>query len=212
MDNQLKTIEVYNQYVNEYVRKFMHFDLYDDTFDFLLDLIPKNSNMLELGCGPGNVIKYFLEKRPDLDILGIDLAPEMLRKAKEINPQARFNLLDIRNAAQIDQEFSVVMAAFCLPYLSFDDLDVFFANIKKLTKQNGLVYLSCMEGTRERSGFEKTSFTGESEIYIYYHQRETIESYLSKNGFVVEKFYTKDYPETDGTVTTDLIYVAKRNN
>jgi ubiquinone/menaquinone biosynthesis C-methylase UbiE len=59
MDNQLKTIAVYNQYVTAYEQKFMTFDLYNDTFDALIEKIPAQSNVLELGCGPGNVIKYF---------------------------------------------------------------------------------------------------------------------------------------------------------
>jgi cyclopropane fatty-acyl-phospholipid synthase-like methyltransferase len=210
MDKQLQTITIYNQYVNEYVNKFMHFDLYNDTFDALLKLLPPNSNLLELGCGPGNVIKYFSGKRFDLTILGIDLAPEMLKRAKEINPETEFRLMDIRNIHEINRTYEAVVGAFCLPYLSFADLDSFFLNLKNLTQHNGLVYLSCMEGAADKSGFETTSFTGESEIYIYYHQRNNLETKFSANGFTIEKFYTKDYPEADGSVTTDLIYLARK--
>ncbi len=208
MDNQLKTINIYNQYVKEYVNKFMHFDLYNDTFDYFLTLLPKESKVIELGCGPGNVVKYFSERRPDLTILGIDLAPEMIREAKTINPNSEFLLLDIRNTDQINKKFDAVIAAFCLPYLSYEDLESFFSNLKNLTTDKGVVYLSCMEGAKEKSGFEKTSFTGDSEIYIYYHQRDVLESFLLKNGFVIDNFFTKDYPEADGTTTTDLIYIA----
>ncbi len=210
MDHQLKTIHVYNQYVDAYVTKFMSFDLYDDTFNDLLALLPKESNLLELGCGPGNVIHYFLTKRPDLKILGVDLAPEMLKRAASINPQARFLEMDVRQLSKLDGKFDVVVAAFCLPYLSYSDLDNFFLGLKLLTNDEGLVYLSCMEGLQSQSGYEKTSFTGNSELYIYYHQRQNLEEQLSSNGFVVEKFYTKDYPEADGSVTTDLIYIARK--
>ncbi len=210
MDNQLQTVTIYNQYVEAYVTKFMQFDLYNDTFDYLLTITPKDSTLLELGCGPGNVVKYFLDKRPDIDILGVDLAPAMLKQAETINPNTTFRLLDIRNAHLINQEFEVVVGAFCLPYLSPTDLPKFFNDLKNLTKNKGLVYLSCMEGPIEKSGFEKTSFTGDSEIYIYYHQRSQLEKLLAENGFAVEKFYTKDYPEEDGSVTVDLIYIGRK--
>ncbi len=210
MDHQLKTVQVYNEYVNEYLNKFMHFDLYNDTFDAFLNLLPQESSILELGCGPGNVVKYFLDKRPDLDIWGLDLAPEMLKQAELLNPRARFSLMDIRNVGQIAEVFDAVVGAFCLPYLSFDDLDLFFKNLGTLTKDQGVIYLSCMEGRAEQSGFEKTSFTGDSEIYIYYHQRDQLEARLASNGFVIEHFYTKDYPELDGSVTIDLIYIARK--
>jgi len=210
MNNQLKTIDVYNQYVKEYEQKFMPFDLYNDTFDYLLEVIPLNSSILELGCGPGNVIKYFLNKRVDLKITGIDLAPEMLKRAKEINPAATFHLMDIRHTTKIKEQFDAIVSAFSLPYLSSKDLPSFFQHLKRLTKNNGFVYISCMEGESEKSGFEKTSFTGDSEIYIYYHQRRYLESLLAENEFRIEKFYTKDYPESDGSITTDLIYIAKK--
>lgn len=208
MDNQLRTVNIYNQYVENYINKFMYFDLYNDTFEDFLNLLPQNSKVLELGCGPGNIVKYFLERRSDLQITGVDLAPEMIKKAKAINPGAEFKLMDIREANKINHQFNAVVGAFCLPYLSFDDLTNFFFNLKNLTTKDGLVYISCMEGKRERSGFEKTSFTGDSEIYIYYHQRDNLEQLLQKNGFDIIKFYTKDYPEADGNVTTDLIYIA----
>jgi cyclopropane fatty-acyl-phospholipid synthase-like methyltransferase len=210
MDNQLKTIAVYNQYVTAYEQKFMNFDLYNDTFDAVLEKIPTNSNVLELGCGPGNVIKYFLNKRTDLKITGIDLAPEMIKRAQEINPSATFRLMDIRHANDIENQFELVIGAFCLPYLPYGDLPTFFQQLNSLTLKNGFIYLSCMEGEREKSGFEKTSFTGDCEMYIYYHQRSAIEDLLSQNGFQIEHFYTKDYPETDGTVTKDVIYIAKK--
>jgi cyclopropane fatty-acyl-phospholipid synthase-like methyltransferase len=210
MDKQLQTVNVYNQYVKEYINKFMNFDLYHDTFDYFLELLPKDAKVLELGCGPGNVVRYFSSKRQDLNILGIDLAPEMISQAKKINPDSEFKILDIRNADQINEKFDAVVGAFCLPYLSFEDLDLFFINLKNLAVDRGIIYLSCMEGAKERSGFEKTSFTGDSEIYIYYHQRDNLEARLKKNGFNIEKFYTKDYPETDGTTTTDIIYIARK--
>jgi cyclopropane fatty-acyl-phospholipid synthase-like methyltransferase len=210
MDNQIKTIQFYNQFVKEYEHKFMFFDLYNGTFDEFLNILPAAGSMLELGCGPGNVIKYFSDKRPDLQLTGVDLAPAMLKRAQEINPTANFILQDIRNLNEFTKPYDAIIGAFCLPYLSSLDLPKFFAEISRLTKENGYVYLSCMEGESNKSGFEKTSFTGDSELDIYYHERLQLEKLLLDTGFQTEKFYTKDYPETDGTITTDLIYIIKK--
>jgi trans-aconitate methyltransferase len=163
-----------------------------------------------LGCGPGNVVKYLKSKRNDLNILGIDLAPEMIKEARRFNPDSKFELLDIRDVGQIKEKFDAIVAAFCLPYISPVDVDGLFNNLDDLTSPNGLVYLSCMEGSGERSGFEKTSFTGESEMYINYYERSDIEARLKQHNFTVEAFYTKDYPETDGSTTIDIIYIATK--
>jgi cyclopropane fatty-acyl-phospholipid synthase-like methyltransferase len=102
--------------------------------------------------------KYFLNKRADLKITGIDLAPEMIKRAQEINPSATFHLMDIRHANDIKNQFEAVIGAFCLPYLSYEDLPNFFQNLNSLTLKNGFIYPSCMEGDSEKSGFEKNKF------------------------------------------------------
>jgi trans-aconitate methyltransferase len=206
MDKQLNTINIYNKHVQDYVNKFMDLQ-YKDTFDRFLELLPENATILELGCGPGNVVKYLTSKRSDLHILGIDLAPGMIEEAKKHNPGSVFKLMDIRKAGKIKEKFNAVIAAFCLPYI-YDDVDAVFKNFNNLTHHNGLLYLSCMEGTKEESGFEKTSFS--EEIYINYYEKKDIETRLKEQNFNIEAFYTKDYPETDGSVTTDLVYIAKK--
>ena len=210
MDKQLKTIEVYNNFVQNYADKFMKMDLYEDTWLDFLALLPQNKKLLELGCGPGNVIRFFLDKRSDLKITGLDLAPKMISFAQELNPTAEFLVQDIRKLDSITGSYDAVLASFCMPYLSYSDIDAFFQDLNRLTAENGLIYLSCVEGEKERSGFEKTSFTGDDEIHIYYHQRENVESLIAREGFKIEKFYTKDYPESGGTFSTDLIYIVRK--
>jgi SAM-dependent methyltransferase len=209
MENQ-DNVAIYNRYVVEYMARFMDLDLYKDTFDHLLNTLPATGTVLELGCGPGNVVKYIRSQRPDLQVLGIDLAPAMIDAAREANPGAEFRLLDIRQAGSISGHFDAVIAAFCIPYLPATDVPGLFSQMKRLTTAGkGMVYLSCMEGPRERSGPERTSFTGTSEMYINYYPRKEIESLFEAHGFIVEKLYLKDYPEADGTTTTDLIYIAE---
>lgn len=213
MDNCQFNVSVYNQYVREYINKFMDLNLYKHTFDHLLDKLPPSGALLELGCGPGNVVKYIKTKRPDLQILGIDLAPEMIKAAKTANPDSEFKLLDIRQAGQIEGHFDAVIAAFCIPYLSSEDLTDVFAQMKRLTAaRKGMIYISCMEGQREESGPEKTSFTGASEMYINYYPRHEIETLISEHDFLITRLFLIDYPENDGSTTTDLIYIAESGN
>jgi cyclopropane fatty-acyl-phospholipid synthase-like methyltransferase len=210
MDKHQHTIKMFSEYVAEYVGRFMNLGLYSDTFDEFAKMLPSKATVLELGCGPGNVAKYLLAKRSDLDILGIDLAPGMIEEAKKQNPGARFELMDIRETGQLKQRFNAIIAAFCLPYISYDDVPAMFENIHNLTAENAFLYVSFMEGNRQRSGFEKTSFTGDKEIYINYHDRLEIERLLEKNGFGLKAAFTKDYPEPDGSTTKDVILIAKK--
>lgn len=58
--------------------------------DWLTDLIhPKPGNrLLEIGFGPGTVIKALLNKESDITIWGIDHSEIMLRQATKINKEA----------------------------------------------------------------------------------------------------------------------------
>jgi len=203
-------VDIYNQYVREYIDRFMDLQLYKHTFDHLLERLVPDAAVLELGCGPGNVIRYLKTKRPDLQIVGIDLAPEMIKAASIANPDSVFQLMDIRQAAALEGNFDAVIAAFTIPYLSPSDLPDLFQQMKRLTSaKKGLLYVSCMEGSPEKSGFEKTSFTGASEMYIQYYTRHEIESLITRQDFTITQRFLIDYPESDGSFTTELVYIAK---
>ncbi|NQX43266.1 class I SAM-dependent methyltransferase [Pedobacter steynii] len=97
-DKTKNAVAVFNKRANEYQDKFMDTQLYHESFDLFCEHITKeNADILELACGPGNIIKYLLKKRPDFNILGIDLSLNMIDLAKANNPTATFELMDCRN-------------------------------------------------------------------------------------------------------------------
>ena len=79
MDKYEETFETWDKVAYLYQEKFMDLDLYNETYDFICNSILKdNARILDVGCGPGNITKYLLSKRPDFDILGIDISPNMI--------------------------------------------------------------------------------------------------------------------------------------
>jgi hypothetical protein len=67
-----------------------------------------------------------------------------------------------------------------------------------------------MEGSNDRSGFEKTSFTGFDQLHISYFSRQEIENGLKQHGFTIVAFETSEYLEPDGSITIDLFYTARK--
>lgn len=66
MNTSKSTIETWDKLASQYQDKFMNLDLYNDTYDlFCSRIVKKEASVLELGCGPGNITKYMLSKRPD---------------------------------------------------------------------------------------------------------------------------------------------------
>lgn len=65
----------------------------------LLGRIPLNRPMriVDLGCGAGNVTRLLAERWPDAELTGLDSSPEMLARASETLPNARFELAGVEH-------------------------------------------------------------------------------------------------------------------
>ena len=97
MNPQEETIETWNHIAKLYQEKFMDLALYNDSYDYFCRALDKpQAKILEIGCGPGNITKYLLFKRPDFEILGIDVAPNMISLAQQNIPAAHFEVMDAR--------------------------------------------------------------------------------------------------------------------
>ena len=173
------TFGTYDSAAKNYWDKVMDMDLYDDTYDMFCELIEKkNADIFEIACGPGNVTKYLLSKRPDFNIIASDIVPNMIELAKKNNPQADFQILDCRDIETIDNKFDAIMCGFCMPYLSKEECCKLIVDTSELLNSNGLLYFSTMEDDYDKSGFETTSFSGEDKVYIYYHQADYLSGCL----------------------------------
>lgn len=206
-----ETIETYDISAKSYQDKFMEMDLYNDTYDVFCNLIRKNNaEIFEIATGPGNVAKYIHSKYPDYKIFGIDLSPNMVKLAKQNNPQADFIDMDCRDIHIINKIFDGVLCAFCLPYLSKEESRKLISDTSQLLKSNGLLYISTMEGDYDKSGYETTSFSNCNRVYVYYHQEEFISDTLLEFGFEILDLQRKMYPESDGSFLTDMIFIARK--
>ncbi|WP_442787051.1 class I SAM-dependent methyltransferase [Flavobacterium suncheonense] len=209
MDKTQKAVEAFNKYANLYQDRFMDFDLYNDTFELFCEAIEKkNAEVLELACGPGNITKYLLQQRPDFQILGTDLAPNMIELARKNNPMAKFQLLDCRDFLKLKRNFDGIMCGFGLPYLSKEEAVQLIKDVSTCLNPQGVLYLSTMEDDYGKSGFKKES-TGD-EIFMHYHQADYLSEALEQNGFRIIALQRKKFPEQDGSYTTDLILIAKK--
>jgi len=210
MENYTKTIETYNEVALNYEDKFMEMDLYNDTYDYFCTMLNPNSKVLDVGCGPGNITKYFLNIREDLKITGIDLAPNMIERAKINIPKANFIIKDALKINELTDTFDGVVIGFCMPYLNKEDSSKLIRLSREKLNSNGIVYISTMEDDYSKSGYETTSFSDGKKVYVYYHQEDNIKTELLNNGFEILKIERKDYPEPDGTFLTDMIFIARK--
>lgn len=86
----------------------------DRLMAIVADALP-NANipmsMLDMGCGPGRLARRFTETFPTADVLGIDVAPTMIDKARESLPSGRFSVADAETYLQQSRETFDVIAS-----------------------------------------------------------------------------------------------------
>jgi ubiquinone/menaquinone biosynthesis C-methylase UbiE len=209
MDKYLETFETWNKVAKLYEDKFMDLDLYNDTYDKFCELLSKNNpSILEIGCGPGNITKYLLNKRPDFEILGIDISQNMIDLAKINCPNTKFEVMDSREIDNIKTKFDAVVCGFCLPYLSEFDIKKIIGDCKNLLNEKGILYLSFVEGEKDKSGYQKGS--SGNRTYFYYHNTENLTNQLKANDFDNLNFMLINYQKKDKTKETHTIIIAEK--
>ncbi len=119
---------------------------YGEWADYLLSLmsnfhhVPKD--ILDLGCGTGNLSLFFARK--GYNLLGIDLSPQMielaLAKIKDEDMPIDFLVQDIRDLNLSGKQFDTVIST-CdvLNYiLTYNELSAVFEGVHKVLKPGGL--------------------------------------------------------------------------
>lgn len=208
MDKNKETFNTWNNIASLYQDKFMELDLYNDTYDFICKTIDKpKAKLLEIGCGPGNITKYLLSKRPDFDIFGIDIAPNMIELAKQNNPTAHFAVMDSRHIHTLDSNYDGIIGGFCIPYLSQTECNELIANSYDLLNNNGLIYLSFVEGDPEKSDFKVGSG---GRVYFYYHTLNDIISQLNRFQFEEINTFKVKYKTSETEFDMHTIVTARK--
>lgn len=209
MDKYKETFETWNKIASLYQDKFMDFDLYNETYDFVCSSLEKeNSKILEIGCGPGNITKYLLSKRSDFDIFGIDIAPNMIELARKSNPAASFAVMDSREIDQIKTKYDGIVCGFCLPYLSQSDSQKLISDCYDLLNENGLIYISFVEGNPSKSDFQVGS-SGDR-IYFYYYNLNDLKAQFAKNNFKEIQTFKVEYKKSESEIDIHTILTAKK--
>ena len=207
MDRYKESFETWNKVALLYQDKFMDLDLYNDTYDFICNSISKDkAKLLEIGCGPGNITKYLLSERPDFDIFGIDIAPNMIELAKKNNPSASFAIMDSRQIDEIKTKYDGIVCGFCLPYLSQTDSRKLITDCYKLLNENGLIYISFVEGDPNKSDFQVGSSGDRS--YFYFHSLDDLKTQLIESEFTELKTFKVEYKKTETEIDIHTILTA----
>ncbi|MBI3234207.1 MAG: class I SAM-dependent methyltransferase [Bacteroidetes bacterium] len=208
MQANKETLETWNKIASLYQDKFMDLDIYNDSYNHVCRLLKERAKVLDVGCGPGNITKYLLSIRPDFEILGIDTSANMIELAKKNNPTAKFSLMDCRQMSELQQKFDGIICGFCLPYLTPVECAKLLYDAISSLKENGVIYLSFVDGHSSKSGFQVGS-SGDR-IYFHYHTLQQMKSQLVLNGFDEPEMFKVAYEKLNSEMEEHTIFIARK--
>jgi SAM-dependent methyltransferase len=114
----------------------------DNSAGYLLDRLPPDARLLDVGCGPGTITVDLASRVPDGQVIGIDRADDVLAQARqEADRQGqrnvRFQAGDVYHLAFDAGAFDVVHAHQVLQHLS-DPVGA-LAEMRRVCRPGGLV-------------------------------------------------------------------------
>jgi SAM-dependent methyltransferase len=199
MQPQKNIIECYDKTAKNYADKFMG-ELSHKEFDrtLLTAFASVNRNkgkIIDLGCGPGQTTKYLADCGCK-DVLGVDLSPEMVKVAKEINPQLNFETADMLNLSYPDKTFGAALAFYSIVHFDDAQISMAFREIKRVLVNNGHFLFSFHIGD---NSIHRDEFLEQPvNVDFYFFQPKKIIELLAAAGFdLIDSLERQHYPDVE---------------
>lgn len=106
---------------------------------FLPDL--KDKTILDLGCGCGDMDKYFIEQGAQ-KVVATDISENMIKEAGQINahPNIEYKVLKMEDLNNITEKFDIVYSSLAFHYI--EDFTQLLKDINNLLNENGILVFS----------------------------------------------------------------------
>ena len=106
--------------------------------------VPPNSHVLNIGCGNGLPATRVLAATHR--VVGIDISPEQIARAKSNVPAATFMCGDVRTIDLANNSFDAIVALYLVDNVPSRDYPALFAKLARFLKPGGQLLLSAEPG------------------------------------------------------------------
>lgn len=106
--------------------------------------LDKDLKVLDLGCGPGELIEEILKINPNVNITGLDFSEGMLDVSIKRNPRARHIHMDVADLHILKEEYDIIISSHSLPY--WKDAKKVMDNLYNNLRPNGKLIIGFASG------------------------------------------------------------------
>ncbi|MGA8087503.1 MAG: methyltransferase domain-containing protein [Terracidiphilus sp.] len=160
----------------------------------------------DLGCGPGHIARYLRDA--GTDVFGLDLSPQMIAQARQLNPDIEFREGNMLAFDREDSSLAGIAAFYAIVNIPQESLPLAFAEMLRVLKPAGLLLLSFHIG--EEVIRPEELWGNRVSMEFYKLQPERITRLLTGAGFAVEAVVERDAYAPDVEFQSRRAYVFAR--
>jgi SAM-dependent methyltransferase len=207
--NKLSTLSSYDQIAHKYAERFkdeMDDKPFDrDCLDRLAREVMMSGPICDLGCGPGQIARYLHHQ--GVETLGVDLSPQMIREARQLNPEIRFHQGDMLTLPDEDNSWGGIAAFYCIIHIPRDQVVDAFREMKRVLKPNGVLLVAFHIGDEVKHVDEFWDVP--VNLDFAYYKPEEMEGWLKEAGLELEETLVRE-PNPEVEIATRRAYLFAR--
>ncbi|MCH9643760.1 MAG: tetratricopeptide repeat protein [Gammaproteobacteria bacterium] len=182
------TSHLFNQYAPHYDQhlcKFLHYDVPQQLQQAVFEEIGEQQQLtiLDLGCGTGLCGELFAPQAKEL--IGIDIAADMITIAENKKIYHQLQVSDINSAISQFHDIDLILAADVFTYIG--DLSNIFVNANNSLKKGGLFAFSVEKGSGQDFKLQQTIRYAHSQHYIEQLSNENQFNLLRCDNIILRK-------------------------
>jgi len=181
MSKDLKSI--YNKIAEDWFKDHQEDALLNSGTDKFVSFLKTNSLVLDVGCGAGIKSKYLISK--GLRVVGIDFSEKMIEIARREVPDTKFQVADIAEQLEFDEQFDGIFAQAVLLHIPKKDIKQVLTNLLKPLKPKGYFYIAVKgikEGQSEEQIIKENDYGYEYERFFSFYSSEEINENIKELG------------------------------
>jgi len=186
----VQTLALFDKFAEQYADLTFQNILQYELNNFI-SLLPKNARILDVGCGSGKDVQYFIDY--GFQAVGIDASENMIKEAKKKVADGDFKIMNLFSLDFPKESFDAAWVLDTVSFIDKADMPKFLSSIYDVLKNSAVIFISARQGVGETEiEYEKL---GNSKINIAFFYQEEMEELLGKNGFEILNLFTQDGEE-----------------
>jgi ubiquinone/menaquinone biosynthesis C-methylase UbiE len=191
--------QFYDEIINLHHEEFNYKGIqYKKWLDLLASKLNKGDTILDLGCGNGRAVKYFVDRR--FRGVGIDISDKMLALARKYVPKGRFYKKEFTDINFKPESIDAVISFFALNHIPKSEFKKTIRICRKILKKDGILLLGMVKGRSE--GLFEGFYGKKLKLYGAGYTKKEIVHILKLDRFIIVKadighFKGKHFEEDD---------------